>query len=207
MGAAQKFRRFRKDTICVQAQDQPSWRLKLPGSQEVSKAFCFSTSMFWKILLNSTFDSQGNLSPSLTGVQRCALLEVHLHEGAKHAKLKKANKSWENSIPISPTSFHSYIHIYIYIYYYIDNQKPSYSSSGFSWFQLTARTHGLKRPLQSPCSFGPLPSQDPRLCRTPNPGKLTMLAALCFRQTTHWQIPSCWDTELLLYHMIVYKYS
>lgn len=113
MGAAQKFRRFRKDTICVQAQDQPSWRLKLPGSVQ-------SILFFYKYVLenlpemNSTFDSQGNLSPSLTGVQRCALLEVHLHEGAKHAKLKKANKSWENSIPKSPTSFHSYIYIYTY---------------------------------------------------------------------------------------------
>ena len=100
MGTAQKFRRFRKDTICVQAQDQPSWRLKLPGSGQ-------SILFFYKYVLenlpemNSTFDSQGNLSPSLTGVQRCALLEVHLHEGAKYAKLKKANKSWENSIPIT----------------------------------------------------------------------------------------------------------
>ena len=81
----------RTPSVCRHETSQ-SWRLKLPGSVQ-------SILFFYKYVLenppemNSTFDSQGNLSPSLTGVQRCALLEVHLHEGAKHAKLKKANKS------------------------------------------------------------------------------------------------------------------
>lgn len=117
--------------------------------QEVSKAFCFSTSMFWKILLNSTFDSQGNLSASLTGVQRCALLEVHLHEGAKHAKLKKANKSWENSIPISPTSFHSYI-IYIYILLY---RHPKSQLLKFRIFMISAHSANPRLEEASPESM------------------------------------------------------
>ena len=181
MGAAQKFRRFRKDTICVQGEDQPSWRLKLPGSVQ-------SILFFYKYVLENLpeFDFWFARQP-FAQPHWCPTLCPPWSTPAWRSQACKAQKGQQilgelnSDIP----------------YYYIDIQNPGYSSSGFSWFQLTARTHGLKKPLQSPCSFGPLPSQDPRLCRTPNPEKLTMLAALCFRQTTHWQIPSCWDTVTL----------